>query len=208
MNLIFDLDGTLLNTLEDLQTAVNFALGKFDYPKRSIEEIRAAVGDGLRMLMLRSLPKGSAEDTADHALRVMKEYYTRHCMDQTRPYEGVIELLGQLKSDGHRLCIVSNKAHELVQVLKDKFFSDLIDLALGESAENEKKPSLDMIKACMQCFGQNAVYIGDSEVDILTAKNAGIPCISVGWGYRESEYLIKNGAQKIALSPLELRKLI
>ncbi len=208
MNLIFDLDGTLLYTLDDLQTAVNFALSQFDYPQRSIEEICAAVGDGLRMLMIRSLPEGVSEETADRALSVMKEYYTIHCMDQTRPYEGVIELLAQLKSDGHTVCIVSNKAHDLVQMLKDKFFSGLIDLALGESAKNAKKPSPDMIKTCIKSFGQNALYIGDSEVDILTANNAAIPCISVGWGYRKPDFLIKNGAEKIADSPLELQKLI
>ena len=208
MNLIFDLDGTLLYTLDDLQTAVNFALSKFDYPQRSIEEICSAVGDGLRMLMVRSLPEDVSEEIADRALSVMKEYYTIHCMDQTRPYGGIIELLKKLKSDGHDICIVSNKAHELVQVLKERFFYGVVDLALGESAQNAKKPSPDMIHACIDVYGKNAIYIGDSEVDIQTAKNAGIPCISVGWGYRKPEYLLKNGAKKIADSPLALRELI
>ena len=208
MTLIFDLDGTLLYTLEDLQSAVNHALKKFYYPPKCLDEICAAVGDGLKMLIARSLPQETDEETIERTLSVMKEYYTLHCMDQTRPYDGVIEALQALKAKGHTLCIVSNKAHELVQILKDKFFGGLIDFALGESSNNAKKPSPDMIKTCIQAFGADAVYIGDSEVDIQTAKNAEVPCICVGWGYRSTEFLRANGALTIVNSPTELSKLV
>ena len=204
MNLIFDLDGTLLYTLEDLKNAVNFSLEKLKFPTRSVEEIRAAVGDGLKMLMARALPEGTSDDTLEQALGIMKQYYTAHCMEQTVPYEGVLDMLKCFKARGHTLCIVSNKAHELVQVLKEKFFGDLVDLALGESVHNAKKPSADMVRACIEAFGDDAVYIGDSEVDIQTAQNADIACICVAWGYRCRDFLIKNGANRIADSPLAL----
>ncbi|MBE6927945.1 MAG: HAD family hydrolase [Ruminococcaceae bacterium] len=202
MNLIFDLDGTLLYTLKDLQNAVNFALRKHSYPERTIEEIRLAVGDGLKMLMMRSLPLPCPN--LIEILAEMKAYYTLHCYDETHPYEGILHLLKRLKADGHKICIVSNKAHELVQTLKDIYFEGLIDCAYGESTVNAKKPAPDMVLAAMREMGTDALYIGDSEVDLQTANHAKIPCIAVGWGYREPQQLASLGAKTICMTVEEL----
>lgn len=204
MNLIFDLDGTLLYTLEDLRTAVNFSLEKFGFPLKTIQEIQNAVGNGLKMLMYRSLPQETNEDTALKAFHIMKEYYIDHCYDKTVPYDGIVELLKRLRSDGHSICIVSNKADALVRKLSDQFFGDLIDLALGESEKNKRKPAADMVLSAMERFGANALYIGDSEVDLQTANNADIPCYCVSWGYRSSDFLRSKGANRIYDSPLLL----
>lgn len=204
MNLIFDLDGTLLYTLKDLQNSVNFALKKFGFRERTIEEIREAVGDGLRMLMLRSLPSGTEASLADEVLAEMKQHYALHCNDETVPYEGILDLLKRLIDDDHRICIVSNKADSMVQILKQKFFDGLVDFAIGESEQNAKKPSADMVIKAMKLHGADALYIGDSEVDLKTAENASLPCLCVSWGYRSEEALIAAGASTICCSPEEL----
>lgn len=208
MNLIFDLDGTLLYTLEDLKTSVNFALKKFEFPQKSLAEIQKSVGNGLKMLMIHSLPQGTASPTVDAVLSEMKSYYAEHCHDRTKPYDGIIKMLKQLKSDGHRIAIVSNKADAMVQTLKNIYFNSLVDFALGECESYKRKPAPDMVLAAMQALGSDAIYIGDSEVDIETAKNANIPCLSVGWGYRNADFLFQNGAKFIYKSPLALRMAI
>ena len=197
MNLIFDLDGTLLNTLYDLKNAVNYSLGKFGFQQRTLEEVRKAVGNGLKMLVKRSLPDGTTENTVEAVLAEMKGYYALHCHDETVPYDGIIDLLRTLKAEGHSLAIVSNKADAMVQILKRVFFDGLIDFALGESQSYARKPAPDMVFAAVDALGRNAIYIGDSEVDILTAKNAGLPCFAVSWGFRSEADLRSVGAETV-----------
>ena len=197
MNLIFDLDGTLLNTLYDLKNAVNYSLGKFGFQQRTLEEVRKAVGNGLKMLIKRSLPEGTSEETVEAVLAEMKAYYALHCHDETVPYDGIIDMLRSLKAEGHALAIVSNKANAMVQTLKRVFFDGLIDFALGESQNFTRKPAPDMVFAAMDALGSNAIYIGDSEVDLLTAKNAGLPCFAVSWGFRSESDLRSAGAENI-----------
>ena len=194
---IFDLDGTLLNTLYDLKNAVNYSLEKFGFQQRTLEEIRKAVGNGLKMLIKRSLPEGTSEGTVEAVLAEMKAYYALHCHDETVPYDGIIDMLRSLKAEGHSLAIVSNKADAMVQTLKRVFFDGLIDFALGESQSYARKPAPDMVFAAMDALGSNAIYIGDSEVDLLTAKNAGLPCLAVSWGFRSEADLRSAGAENI-----------
>ncbi len=208
MHLIFDLDGTLLYTLHDLKNAVNYALQRFRFPPRSLDEIQEAVGNGLKMLIVRSLPKDVDEHTILMVLGEMKSYYSEHCHDETVPYDGIIEMLKELKAAGHRISIVSNKADSMVQVLATLYFGKLIDFSLGETTALPRKPAPDMVFAAMEKLGTNAVYIGDSEVDILTAKNASIPCISVAWGYRNAAILEKSGAERICSTPDALLSLL
>lgn len=204
MHLIFDLDGTLLYTLHDLKNAVNYALEKFGFPKKTLEEIQNAVGDGLRMLIVRSLPETVNHDTIEMAFHEMKRYYKDHCHDETVPYDGIDHMLTELKADGYRLSVVSNKADAMVQRLVKVYFKDWIDFSLGENTQHKRKPDADMVVSAMQKNGFDALYIGDSEVDILTAKNANIPCICVSWGYRSVEHLKKSGAERICSTPDEL----
>ncbi len=204
MNLIFDLDGTLLYTLKDLQNSVNFALEKFGFTKKTIEQIRDAVGNGLKMLILRSLPNGTEPSLADKVLIEMKRHYASHCHDETVPYDGILTLLQRLKADGHSICIVSNKADAMVQILNDKYFGGLVDFAIGESEKYAKKPSADMVLKAMEKHGADAIFIGDSEVDLKTAENAALPCFCVSWGYRSEDALLAAGAKKICRSPADL----
>lgn len=197
MNLIFDLDGTLLNTLYDLKNAVNYSLGKFGFQQRTLEEVRKAVGNGLKMLVKRSLPNDASEETVETVLAEMKGYYALHCHDETVPYEGILDLLRTLKAEGYSLAIVSNKADAMVQTLNRVFFDDIFDFALGESQNYARKPAPDMVFAAMDALGRNAIYIGDSEVDLLTAKNAGLPCFAVSWGFRSEADLRSAGAESI-----------
>lgn len=203
MTLIFDLDGTLLNTLEDLKNAVNFSLKKFGFSERTLEETKNSVGNGLKSLISLSLPK-DAQWQVDAVLSEMKAYYADHCCEATHPYHGIPELLQNLKADGHRIAIVSNKADSMVQTLRQTFFADTVDFALGETPELRRKPYPDMVFSVMQALGTEAVYIGDSEVDIQTAKNACLPSLIVGWGFRDEADLLAAGAEKVYHSPAEL----
>ena len=208
-NLIFDLDGTLLNTLSDLRDSTNFALKKFDFPSRSTEEIRNFVGNGLRMLIRRAVPNETDEETVDRVLAEMKAHYREHYHDGTVPYDGILPFLTEMKKRGFHMAIVSNKADPMVQLLRTLYFDDLISVAVGELEGIARKPAPDMVEIAMQrlgCTAENAVYIGDSEVDIETAKNAGLPCLSVGWGFRDEEILHNAGAKTIYHSPAELQK--
>lgn len=207
MTLIFDLDGTLLDTLLDLNHAVNYSLKKFGFPTRSLDETRCFVGNGLKTLISLSLPQ-AARAQVDSVLAEMKLYYADHCCEETRPYCGISELLKELKRDGHQIAIASNKANSMVQTLRQKFFSDTVDFAIGETSELRRKPFPDMVFAAMKLLGSEAIYIGDSEVDIQTAKSAGIPSLIVGWGFRDEEALLAAGAKKVCHSPTELYRAI
>lgn len=204
--LLFDLDGTLLNTLEDLRDATNYALGVYGYPQRTLEEIRTVVGNGAANQIRKSLPEGTAEETVQTVLATYKAYYDTHCQMKTAPYEGVLEMLETLKKD-YPIAIVSNKPDTAVKTLCAQYFGDLY--ALGESADCPRKPAPDMVKKGMAAIGaESCIYIGDSEVDILTACNAGVPCVSVLWGFRDRALLEQSGGQHFCETPGELPKVI
>lgn len=203
--LVFDLDGTLLDTLGDLRGSVNYALKKYGFPERTTEEVRNFVGNGLKMLIIRALPRNAGETLVNAVLAEMKAYYAAHCTVLTTLYDGIIEALSALKAEGYPMAIVSNKADALVQQLRAYYFEGLIAVAAGESEQNARKPAPDMVFSAMRALGvSQAIYIGDSEVDIQTAKNAGLPCLTVGWGFRTDAELTAAGAKAICRSPADL----
>lgn len=207
---IFDLDGTLLNTLEDLTDSVNYALGVMGYPVRDIDEVRAFVGNGIKMLIERAVPEKTKPCDVEQTLAHFKEYYAKHNQDKTKPYDGVCELMARLKEKGIKMAIVSNKIHSGVIALRDEFFKD-IEIAIGDMPELRRKPApdscflaLDKLKSTVE----ETVYVGDSDVDLETAKNAGIDCISVLWGFRDKDFLIKKGAGVFADTPDDVERLV
>lgn len=194
---IFDLDGTLLDTLEDLTDSVNYAMEQFGFPLHTIAEVRTFVGNGAPKLLERSIPQGAAHPDYEAALAAFKAHYAEHCEDKTRPYAGVPEMLAELKEQGYHLAIVSNKFDGAVKKLCKKYFGEFISVSIGESAEVKRKPAPDTVYRALhelESDASRAVYVGDSEVDIQTAKNASLPCISVTWGFRTEEKLRSEGA--------------
>ncbi len=197
---IFDMDGTILDTLADLKNSMNYTLEQFNCPKRTLDEVRLFVGNGIRNLIIRAAPPATDENTIDKMFAVFNEHYAVHCNDNTRPYDGIADLLKQLRINGVKTAVVSNKADYAVQTLVEKFFSGLFDYAVGEKAGVRKKPCPDSVNEVLKTLNidrKDAVYIGDSEVDIATAENAKMDCISVDWGFRDRNVLIKNGATVI-----------
>ena len=197
---IFDLDGTLLDTLEDLADAVNYAMRKNEFPERSLSEVRSFVGDGIRLLVKRSSPEGIEDALLEQAFADFRDYYSVHYMDKTKPYPGIEAMLRALKAQGKRLCVISNKVDYAVKLLMDQFFPGFFETVLGEREGIRRKPAPDSLLAVMEELGlskEECVYIGDSDTDILTAKNAGIDPISVSWGFRTEEFLKEHGAEKI-----------
>lgn len=207
---IFDLDGTLLNTLNDLHSAVNFALDSFGFPRRSLEEVRRFIGNGVKKLMERSTPDGTDEETNAKCLDCFRGYYLEHMADETAPYEGVKELIATLKERNIKTAVVSNKLHSAVVGLCKDYFKD-IDCAIGVSVEEERKPNPINVLKVLDTFGvyaEECIYVGDSEVDIETAHNAGLKCIAVTWGFRDEDELLKNGAEFIARTAEEVLDII
>ena len=206
---IFDLDGTLLDTLQDLAASVNYALRKHGMPEHSIDDVRRFVGNGVRLLMERAIPDGAQNPDFEATFATFREHYMHHSLDTTRPYSGIPEVLAELKARGCRLAVVSNKMMAATQELIRHFFPDTIEVAIGEhEAEGiRKKPAPDTVFAALKELGvgkEDAVYVGDSDVDIQTARNSGLPCISVLWGFRDKEFLIKNGGETFVSKPSEL----
>lgn len=204
---IFDLDGTLLNTLYDLTNSVNWALEKYGQPTRSIEEVRAFVGNGLRNLMRRAVPNGEENPVFEDLFEFFREYYKSHCNIKTAPYEGIMELMKELKGRGIQMAIVSNKIDAGVKELNAIYFAEYVDVALGEREGIERKPAPDSVNEAIRLLGvnkENTVYVGDSDVDIQTAKNAEIRCVSVSWGFRDEAFLMEHGAGIMIDRPLEL----
>lgn len=206
---IFDLDGTLLDTLGDLTTSVNYALRTYGMPEHSIDAIRRFVGNGVRLLMERAVPDGASNPKFDEAFDVFRQHYMHHSLDTTRPYDGIPEMLAALKADGCRLAVVSNKFMTATQELVRHFFPDTIEVAIGEhEAEGiRKKPAPDTVNEAFRQLGvgkEQAVYVGDSDVDVMTARNSGLPCISVLWGFRDRDFLIQHGAETFVSTPPEL----
>lgn len=204
---IFDLDGTILNTLEDLAGATNYTMDQFSFPRRTIEEVRRFVGNGIRNLILRAAPAGTPDEMIDRMHRVFIAYYDQHCADRTRPYDGIVELLSALRRDGVHLAVVSNKTDQAVKPLCKQYFGEIFDEAIGERVGVQRKPAPDTVNEVLkslQIGREEAVYIGDSEVDVRTAQNAEMDCIAVNWGFRSTEELLDAGATTIAANPDEL----
>ncbi|MBR2291956.1 MAG: HAD family hydrolase [Prevotella sp.] len=211
---IFDLDGTLLDTLGDLAASVNYALGTHGMPEHSLDDVRRFVGNGVRLLMERAVPEGAANPQFDAAFATFRQHYMAHSLDTTRPYDGIPETLAELRRRGCRLAVVSNKFMAATQELCRHFFPDTIEVAIGEhEAEGiRKKPAPDTVNEALRQLavtggdrvGLDAVYVGDSDVDILTARNSGLPCISVLWGFRDRDFLLSHGATTFISSPSEL----
>lgn len=211
--IIFDLDGTLLDTLDDLMDAVNHALGEMGCPTRSREEVQAFVGNGVAKLMERAVPDGTGPADTARALDHFKSYYALHSKDKTAPYPGIPEALKALRGKGCKLAVVSNKFDAAVKDLARDYFPGLMDLAAGENEAGgvPKKPDPTMVLRTMAALGADpdrAVYVGDSDVDLETAKNAGLPCVSVTWGFRDEGFLREHGATILIHHPGELVKWI
>ena len=195
---VFDLDGTLLDTLEDLYRATNTALESHSLPRRSRDEVRLFVGNGVEMLIRRAVPAGTDEETTLAVLADFKTTYAAICEDHTRPYDGILDMLRALREKGIRVAVVSNKFDAATKQLCQKYFGDLVEVAIGERAGVRKKPAPDTVYEALKELGvtaEGAVYIGDSDVDIQTARNCGMPCISVTWGLRDKDFLLQNGAE-------------
>ena len=202
--ILFDLDGTLLNTLEDLLDATNAALGHFGRPQRTLAELRAFVGNGARNQIRLSLSGRDDDPDLDRVLEWYKEYYGAHCQIKTAPYQGVLEALAALP---YPIAIVSNKPDAAVKTLCAQYFPGIF--ALGESAACPRKPAPDMVYQAMKAIGvEKCIYVGDSEVDIRTANNAGVPCVSVLWGFRDREVLEEEGGRYFCTHPAELPSVI
>lgn len=210
-SVIFDLDGTLLYTLQDLANAVNAGLQAGGMPQRTLTEIRSFVGNGVTSLMIRSIPGGKDCPKFDIMMKTFKNYYKEHCSDNTVPYDGIPMLLTKLKNAGIKTAVTSNKLDSAVKVLCQDFFPGLIDISIGDAEGQKRKPAPDMLYKAMDILNVNKdeiVYVGDSEVDIITAKNAGIKCISVSWGFKDKSFLIDNGAEVIVDTAAELEQWI
>lgn len=204
---VFDLDGTLLETLKDLAASTNFALRQYDMPEHSIEDVRMFVGNGVKKLMERAIPNGLDNPKFEEVYATFRQHYLNHNLDTTKPYDGIPELLRKLKGRGKKLAIVSNKFYAATQDLARHFFPDTIEVAIGERENIKKKPAPDTVVEALRQLGvskEGAVYIGDSDVDIMTARNSGLPCASVLWGFRDKEFLLEHGATFFAEKPDDL----
>ena len=204
---IFDMDGTVLDTLKDLTISMNYVLKSFDMPEHTENEYRQFFGNGIRYAMEKAVPEGTSAETIDKMLPVFKEHYDAHCLDRTKPYDGIPDLLAELDRRGYKLAIVSNKIDSAVKELNERFFSDYVSVAIGEKAGIKRKPAPDTVIAALDELAsskEEAVYVGDSEVDFQTAQNSGLPCISVLWGFRDKDFLIEQGATTFAEKPEDI----
>lgn len=209
--ILWDLDGTLLYTLDDLADAVNAALSEFGLPERSTEEVKGFVGNGVRKLMERAVPRGAEHTQFAKIFDYFRNYYGEHCNEKTKPFSGIPELLRRLQAEGWRMAVVSNKIDSAVQDLVRLYFAGTISAAVGDNAERRKKPEPDnVIYACEQLGSDlsRSVFIGDSHVDVMTANNAAMPMVIVDWGYRSREQLIADGAENIVSSVDELYEIL
>lgn len=204
---IFDLDGTLLSTLADLAASTNYALRTHHMPERSLDEVRRFVGNGVKKLMERAIPDGLNNPLFEEIFATFRQHYMQHNLDTTQPYPGIMQLLEQLKAEDKNIAVVSNKFYAATRELCRHFFGDLVPVAIGEREDIRKKPAPDTVIEALRELGvdkEGAVYIGDSDVDIMTAKNSGMPCVSVLWGFRDKEFLLEHGATTLILKPEEM----
>lgn len=206
---IFDLDGTLLNTLEDLTDCVNHTMKTFGYKERTIEEVRGFVGNGIGMLVRRAVPDFVTEEQYEKVFNEYKNYYTENCNIKTKPYEGVPELIIKLYNMGIKLAIVTNKNQKAVNELNKKYFGDIINVAVGDNGIRERKPSAEPVNEALKALSSKAsetIYVGDSEVDIATAENSGLYGVYVTWGFRDKKQLEAAGGQRFIDNPKDLLK--
>ncbi len=206
--IVFDLDGTLLDTLQDLAASTNYALRQFGMPEHSVDDVRRFVGNGVRKLMERAIPEGSENPLFEAVFTAFRQHYMLHSLDTTKPYDGIPETLQELQRRGYKMAVVSNKMMAATQELVAHFFPE-IAVAIGENeAEGiRKKPAPDSVFEALRRLGvdkTDAVYVGDSDVDLQTAQNSGLPCISVLWGFRDREFLLEHGATSLIAHPKEL----
>ncbi len=208
---IFDLDGTLLDTLQDLANSVNYALRQYSMPEHSLDDVRRFVGNGVRLLVERAVPDGAKNPLFEAVFDCFRQHYMQHSLDTTRPYEGIHELIQELKARGCQMAVVSNKMMAATQELVRHFFPE-IPVAIGEheAAGIRKKPAPDTVYEALRQLGGTvvgAVYVGDSDVDLATARNSGLPCISVLWGFRDRDFLLAHGATTFAEHPLDILRI-
>lgn len=204
---IFDLDGTLLDTLTDLAASCNYALLQHGMAQRTIDEVRMFVGNGVKKLMERAIPDGLANPQFNEVYQCFRQHYLKHGLDHTAPYPGVLPMLAELKRRNKKIAVVSNKFYRATQELCKHFFDQYVEVAIGEREGIKKKPAPDTVLealAQLGVTGDNAVYIGDSDVDIATANNCQLPCISVLWGFRDKDFLLRSGATTLINTPEEL----
>lgn len=205
--IIFDLDGTILDTLEDLTDSTNYALANNQLPMRTQQQVRSFVGDGIAKLIERAVPGDTATGLVERVLDDFKRYYKLHCADKTRPYDKIEHVFDTLRRRGYKLAVVSNKADFAVQSLCEQYFPGVFDTVAGEREGIRRKPYPDSVMAVMDALHiskEKTLYVGDSEVDIRTAQNAGIDEVSVTWGFRDEPFLREHGAVKIARNMDEL----
>ena len=208
---LFDMDGTVLDTLDDLCDSINHSLAEFSLPQVSREHVRQCLGNGAAFLVSHSIPAGSSPELEADVLAFYKPWYDAHCLIKTAPYEGILTMMQSLKEQGLRLAIISNKPDRAVQELSDAFFPGLLELSVGESPSVRRKPAPDTVLTAASQIGlsvDQCVYVGDSEVDLQTARNAGMDCISVTWGFRDEAQLIEAGASVLVRTPEELESLL
>lgn len=208
---IFDMDGTILNTLDDLADSMNHCLRVYGLAERSLQEIRMFLGNGIHWLVECSVPDGTDAETLEKVYQTFLVYYKDHCAMKTRPYEGIPEVLQSLRRAGVLTAVVSNKADYAVKILCEDYFKGMLDFSVGELEGRRRKPYPDSVNAVLERFGmakEDAVYIGDSEVDFQTAQNVGLDVIMVGWGFRDEDFLKEQGAESVIHEPAEILKLI
>lgn len=204
---VFDLDGTILDTLEDLADSVNYALKQYDLPARTIDEVRQFVGNGIAKLIERAVRDNTTDEVRDSVFAAFTEHYKAHCADKTKPYEGIMQVIRILRENGIITAVVSNKADFAVQSLCEDYFPGLFDYIVGEKQGIRRKPYPDSLLSVVDKFGvslSETVYIGDSDVDLKTAQNAGVDVVSVAWGFRDETFLIENGATTVIHKPEEI----
>lgn len=209
--IIFDLDGTILDTLEDLKNSVNYALSNNNLPVRTLSEVRSFVGNGIRLLMERSVPSFTDEATLNKCFADFKAHYKDNSANNTKPYDGILELLTQLKKQGYKLAVVSNKADFAVQTLIADYFHGFFDYAVGECDGIRRKPYPDSVNSALEFLGvdkNQAVYVGDSEVDVETARNSELKCIAVTWGFRDKGVLESLNPEYIIDKPSQLTDIL
>ncbi len=205
--ILFDLDGTLLDTSEDLAGAINYVMRKYHFDTKTVEQIKSYAGNGIRKLVARSVPQGEQHSDFEKIFEDFRKYYTGHCRIRTGPYPGIPELLEQLSRAGYSLAIVSNKNHQAVAELNQQFFQEYISIAIGQKEGRRTKPAPDSVYDALEQLGlapEEALYVGDSDVDKATADHAGLDCVLVGWGFRSQELLKKLHPMKIITQAQEL----
>lgn len=208
--ILFDLDGTLLDTLEDLTDSVNYILHKHGMPERTLDEIRSFIGNGVPTLIARSVPCDTDSETVKICIDGMMKYYKDHADIKTKPYDGIMELLDNLKKQNIMIAVVTNKAEEAAKILCKAKFGDVLDLVIGDNGKDKLKPAPDNVFRALNDLNlekEDVLYVGDSDVDMITAKNAQLESVGVTWGFRDEDVLRKNGADHIINAPLELLNL-